>query len=156
MNYKIVPLSAEMARSVRENMKSAQYGHPAFADVAKGYGPCRVCLKTFIRDKEERILFTYNAFENLSDLPLPSPIYIHKDECKEFDENGFPPELIDLPLLFEGFGEQSELVKREAVEKENIEKQIGEIFALENVNYINLRNSEAGCFVARIERSSKL
>lgn len=152
MNYKIVPIPSEIARSVRENMKSAQYGHQAFADVAKGYGPCRVCLKTFIRDKEERILFTYNAFENLSDLPLPSPIYIHKDECKAFDGHGFPPELIELPLLFEGFGEQSELVKRETIEKENIEKQIDKIFASENVNYINIRNSEAGCFVARIER----
>ncbi len=152
MNYKIVPLSAEIARSVRENMKSPQYGHPAFADVAKGYGPCRVCLKTFIKDVDERILFTYNAFENLSNLPLPSPIYIHKNECKAFDEHSFPSELIDLPLLFEGYGAESELVKREAVNKENIENQIAEIFALADVKYINLRNSEAGCFVARIER----
>lgn len=153
MNYKIVPIPSEIARNVRENMRSAQYGHPAFADVAKGYGPCRVCLKTFRKGAEERILFTYNAFENLSELPLPSPVYIHKDECEAFDKTGFPPELIDLPLLFEGFGEQSELVKREAVEKENIEMQIAEIFALESVNYINIRNSEAGCFVARIERT---
>lgn len=152
MNYKIVPIPSEMARSVRENMKSAQYGHPAFADVAKGYGPCRVCLKTFIKDAEERILFTYNAFENLSDLPLPSPVYIHKDECEAFNKAGFPPELSDLPLLFEGFANDSELIKREAVKKENIDTQIAEIFALENVNYINIRNSEAGCFVARIER----
>lgn len=153
MNYKIVPIPSEIARSVRENMKSPQYGHPAFADVAKGYGPCRVCLKTFRKDAEERILFTYNAFENLSDLPLPSPVYIHKDECKAFDEAGFPPELIDLPLLFEGYGNDSELIKRKAVEKENIETQIAAIFALENVNYINLRNAEAGCFVALIERA---
>lgn len=152
MNYKIVPIPSELARSVRENMRSAQYEHPAFADVAKGYGPCRVCLKTFRKGAEERILFTYNAFENLSDLPLPSPVYIHKDKCKAFDETGFPPELIALPLLFEGYGNFSELIKREAVEKENIDTQIAAIFALENVNYINLRNSEAGCFVARIER----
>jgi len=156
MNYKIVPLSAEMARSVRENMKSAQYGHPAFADVAKGYGPCRVCLKTFRKGAEERILFTYNAFENLSELPLPSPVYIHKDECEAFNEEGFPPELIDLPLLFEGYGNSSELIKREAIGKEKIEEQIAAIFAFSDVNYINIRNSEAGCFVARIERSSKL
>lgn len=153
MNYKIVPISSETARSVRENMKSPQYGHPAFADIAKGYGPCRVCLKTFRKGAEERILFTYNAFENLSDLPLPSPVYIHRDECEAFDDTGFPPELIELPLLFEGFGKQSELIKREAVEKDDIETQIGEIFAVENVDYIHLRNAEAGCFVARIERA---
>ena len=154
MNYKIIPISSEIARSVRENMKSPQYGHPAFADVAKGYGPCRVCLKTFNKGAEERILFTYNSFENLSNLPLPSPIYIHKNECKSFDENAFPPDLIDLPLLFEGYGVAGELVKREVVNKENIEHQIADIFALEDINYINIRNAEAGCFVARIDRKT--
>jgi hypothetical protein len=152
MSYKVVPIASDIARSVRENMKSPQYGHPAFSDVAKGYGPCRVCLKTFVKGAEERILFTYNAFENLSKLPLPSPVYIHKDRCEAFDESGFPPALIDLPLLLEGYGEESALVKREAVKKEIIDHQIAELFALEDVDYINLRNAEAGCFVARIER----
>lgn len=152
MNYKVVPISSELARSVRENMKSPQYGHPAFVDLAKGYGPCRVCLKTFVKGEEERILFTYNAFENLSNLPLPGPVYIHKNECNSFNGNDFPPELIDLPLLFEGYGNSSKLVKREAVEKENFTNQIVEIFALPEVSYINIRNAEAGCFVARIER----
>jgi len=152
MDYKVVPIPSEIARSVRRRLKSPQYGHPAFTDVAAGYGPCRVCLKTFVKGTEDRILFTYNAFENLSRLPSPSPVYIHKDECAAFDEQGFPPELIDLPLLFEGYAEESVLVKREAMKKENIENQIAEILALANVNYINIRNAEAGCFVARIER----
>jgi hypothetical protein len=153
MNYKIVPVSREIARSVREESTSPQYGHPAFTETAKGYGPCRVCLKTFVQGAEERILFTYNAFENLSDLPLPGPVYIHKQECEAYDEKGFPSGLMNLPLLFEGYGAQSELVRREAVDKENIEEQIAEIFALKGVNYINIRNREAGCFVARIERA---
>lgn len=152
MNYKIVPINSEIARSVRENMKSPQYGHPAFADVAKGYGPCRVCLKTFVKGAEERILFTYNAFENLSNLPLPSPVYIHKNKCEPFDDNKFPPDLVDLPLLFESYAAESEIIKRETMNKENIETQIAEILASKDVEYINIRNAEAGCFVARIER----
>jgi len=153
MNYKVVPISSEIARSVRENLRSPQYGHPAFADVAKGYGPCRVCLKTFVKGAEERVLFTYNAFENLSKLPLPGPVYIHLNECAAFEREGFPPELIDLPLLFEGYGGESELVKREAVKKESLDAQIAEIFTSPAVDYINIRNADSGCFVARIERS---
>jgi Protein of unknown function (DUF1203) len=151
MNYKVVPIDSEIARTVRAQLISPQYKHPASVAVATGYGPCRQCLKKLIVGADERILFTYNAFENLSNLPNPSPIFIHKNECKSFDEKGFPPELIDLPLLFEGYGNQSELVKREAMDKENIENQIAEIFASQKVNYINIRNAEAGCFVARIE-----
>lgn len=152
MNYKIVPISSETARSARENLKSPQYGHPASVDVAAGYGPCRQCLKTFIKGAEERILFTYNAFENLSKLPLPGPVFIHKKKCEPFAGNGFPPDLRALPLLFEGYGAESALVTRKAVKNETIEDQIAEIFDLAEVNYINIRNAEAGCFVARIER----
>ncbi len=152
MNYKIVPIPSEIARSVREIMKSPQYGHQAFADVAKGYGPCRQCLKTFVKGADERILFTYNAFENLSDLPLPSPIFIHKNECESFAGDAFPSDLLDLPLLFEGYADDSKLVEREAMKKEVLENQIAEIFDISQVKYINIRNAEAGCFIARIER----
>lgn len=152
MNYKVVPIASEITKTVRANMISPQYKHPASVAVATGYGPCRQCLKKLVVGEDERILFTYNAFENLSNLPLPGPVFIHKEACETFDEKGFPPELIDLPLLFEGFGNESALVKREAVRKHDIETQIAGIFDESKINYINIRNAEAGCFVARIER----
>lgn len=151
MSYKVIPIASEIAESVRKNLKSPQYGHPATVDIAKGYGPCRFCLKTFNQGQEERILFTYNSFEGLSDLPLPSPVFIHNDDCAEYSECGFPPDLIDLPMLFEAFGENSELIKREAVEKDKIDEQIQSLLISSKVNYINIRNAEAGCFIARIE-----
>ncbi len=152
MNYKVIPIPSKISESVRKNMISPQYKHPAFASIATGYGPCRSCLSVFDEGHNERILFTYNSFEGLSDLPLPSPIFIHKNECEQFSGEGFPQDLINLPLLFEAFGENSELIKRKKVEREEIDSQITELFDSEPVKYINLRNSEAGCFVARIER----
>jgi hypothetical protein len=97
-------------------------------------------------------LFTYNAFENLSRLPLPGPVYIHRDECESYAAAGFPPDLVALPLLFEAFGAESELVRREPVERAKIDAQIARLFELNEVDYIYVRNAEAGCFVARIER----
>jgi Protein of unknown function (DUF1203) len=155
MNYKVIPIPLEIAESVRKNMISPQYKHTAFASIATGYGPCRSCLKVFDEGNDERILFTYNSFEGLSDLPLPSPIFIHKNECEQFSDEGFPQDLINLPLLFEAFGENSELLKRKKVEREEIDSQIAELFDLGAVKYINLRNSEAGCFVARIKQNVK-
>jgi hypothetical protein len=153
MQYKVVPIAAEIARAVREKMKSPQYGHPAHAETAKGYGPCRVCLEKFVAGAEERILFTYNAFENLSPLPLPGPVFIHRRECRAFAANEFPPALRDLPLLFEAYGAESVLIAREALRPAEIDRQIGALFARESVGFINLRNAEAGCFVARVERA---
>lgn len=156
MSFKIIPIPESIANQVRETLASPQYSHPASVSVTTGYGPCRSCLKTFEIGKEERILFTYNSFENLSDLPLPGPVFIHKDRCETYDHDQFPPELMDLPLLFEGFGDDSELVKRERVDKEKLESQIEEIFSRDEVRFINIRNAEAGCFVARIDRKIDL
>ena len=153
MNFKVIGIPQNIAQKVRETMKSPQYGHPAFSDIAKGYGPCRLCLKTFNEGKEERILFTYNAFEGVSDLPLPSPIFVHKDECERYEANEFPKDLRNLPMALEGFGKESLLVLREKIDEKTIEKKINQMFELENVDYINLRNTQAGCFIARIERS---
>ncbi len=133
-------------------MRSPQYGHPAFSEIATGYGPCRACLRTFDEGQEERLSFTYNAFEGLSDLPLPGPIFIHTDDCDPFRHSGFPEKLRDLPMLFEGFGESGELVVREKVQEYQIEYDISNIFTNTAIKYINLRNSEAGCFIARIDR----
>ncbi len=152
MNYKVIPIPSEIAASVRKNMISPQYKHTAFASIATGYGPCRSCLQVFNEGNEERILFTYNSFEGLSDLPLPSPIFIHKNDCEPFSGEDFPQDLINLPILFEAYGENSELIKREKVDCEKIDSQIAELFDSEAVKYINIRNSEAGCFVAGIER----
>jgi len=46
----------------------------------------------------------------------------------------------------------NDVVKREVMKKEVLENQIAEIFDISQVKYINIRNLEAGCFVARIER----
>lgn len=151
MSFQIIPIPERIANEVRQTQKSPQYGHPAFTDIAKGYGPCRACLQTFDENREERTLFTYNPFEGVSDLPAPSPIYIHTEACKLFTEkNTFPDDLRGLPLLFESYGENGDFLRREKV-GENPENQITQLLDKGEIKFINLRNGEAGCFVARIE-----
>lgn len=153
MAFRVIPIPETISKEVRSTMLSPQYSHPASVKTATGYGPCRACLRTFEAGKEERILFTYNSFEGLSDLPLPGPVFIHKDKCETYNSSQFPPDLVDLPLLFEAFGENSELVKRESVDKERLESQIDAILDIEDIRFINIRNAEAGCFVALIEKA---
>ena len=152
MSFRIIGIDKEISAKARQTLKSPQYGHQVFVDVATSYGPCRSCLKTFVTGKEDRLLFTYNAFEGLSNLPLPSPIYIHNDDCEHFDANEFPSGLRELPMLFEGFGDESELITRKPVNSDSIEQTIDDVFNESSIKYINIRNAEAGCFIARIER----
>jgi hypothetical protein len=152
MNFKVIPISPEISEKARQTLISPQYKSlKAFVDIATGYGPCRSCLKTFREGEEERLFFTYNAFEGRADLPDPGPIFIHHERCPEFHDSGFPDDLRELPLLFEGYDRGGELITREKAAKDTIETQIEGILAAPTVEYIHIRNAEAGCFVARIE-----
>src|SRR5688500_16344033 len=113
MGYKVIPMPYSLVKEARETRMSPQYkGLLASSAIATGYGPCRSCLKTFNEGEEERLYIAYNPFEGLSDLPLPGHIFIHTEYCDEFRGEGFPESLLDLQLLFEGFGDESLMLKR--------------------------------------------
>jgi len=152
MNFKVIPISSEIAENARRSLVSPQYKSlKAFIDVATGYGPCRSCLKTFDQGVDERLFFTYNAFEGRADLPDPGPIFIHGNDCRAYNAEAFPPDLRDLPMLFEGYDSRGELITRERAEEEHLETQIAGILGSPLVEYVHIRNAEAGCFIARIE-----
>ena len=152
--FRVLPIPTTLSQSVRDVLKSPQYGHPAHVEIAKGYGPCRACLKQFRTGEEKRILFTYNPFEKLDSYPSPGPIFIHADACEEFkDHNSFPEELRSLPLTLEAYGEDRWIIARERLDGNGIEEAIEKLFSAEGVRYIHVRNTEAGCFIAHIERT---
>lgn len=151
--FRVVGIPADLASQTRATLKSPQYGHPAHVEVAKGYGPCRSCLRTFETGREERILFTYDPFAGLDPYPSPGPIFIHRDECPAWDAAAFPPALLPLPLTLEGYGQDRWIVARERVADGEVEAAIGRLFGSLEVHYIHVRNTEAGCFIARVERT---
>jgi hypothetical protein len=152
MQYQVVAISHEIIQQTRETMRSPQYGHPAQVALAKGYGPCRSCLQTFREGQEERILFTYQPFSEAGALPSPGPIFIHRDKCERYEESGFPTALRRLPLTLEGYEQLGMPLAREQVKDGDAEAVISRIFSNPKVAYIHIRNTEAGCFIARIER----
>ena len=151
MNYKVVPISKNVADQIRETMVSPHGDLPAFSSVADGYGPCRSCLNTFRQGEEERIYISYDPFSGISDLPLPGPVFIHSEQCHEYAGDAFPTHLLNIPMIFEGFGKNSLLLASEKVNAVKVDEQIENILNTEGVNFIHLRNGEAGCFIARIE-----
>lgn len=153
MGYRVVAIPTEVSNEVRRRLVSPQYKSlAANVSVANGYGPCRSCLRVFDQGSDRRIYLTYNSFDGLSPLPDPGPIFVHENECRRFDCEGFPPDILELPVYLEAFGDESRLVERVSMKREAVDSQIADLFADGAVRFINLRNTEAGCFIARIER----
>ena len=145
-------ISEAVASEARQTLRSPQYGHPAHREVARGYGPCRLCLHTFSIDQEDRLLFTYQPFLEAGSLPAPGPVFVHAEPCERYDALAFPPDFRELPLVVEGFRANGTLVVQHRVEAESPEQVVARTFASADVAFAHLRNGEAGCYMARIER----
>jgi hypothetical protein len=135
-------------------MKSPQYGHPVHAEVAAGYGPCRLCLQTFQVGTEERLLFTYQPFTDASALPAPGPVFIHRAPCDRYEGPELPEALRPLPLVLEGYGSDGVLLVQRRVGSAYFEAVLEDVLEPASVHYVHLRNAEAGCFIARIDRAA--
>lgn len=150
MSYRVVALSQDTADEVRATLRAPVYGHPAHVEIARGYGPCRLCLATFRQGEEERVLFTYNPFPEPA-IPSPGPVFVHKDSCPRYEEAGMPAGLLALPLVLEAYDARGMALTRMAMGGDP-DRAVVAALANEAVAFAHLRNAEAGCFIARIER----
>ncbi len=154
-SFRVAAIPTKVAELVRSTMRSPGYGHPAHVEVASGYGPCRHCLRDFQVGKEQRILFTYDPFHGLESLPLPGPIFIHAEPCERFQNDAsFPEDLRTHRLTLVGYGAGRRVIREEHVENGEVESLIARLLEQSEVEYVHVRDTEAGCYDCRIERRS--
>jgi hypothetical protein len=153
MTFIVRGVPQEIADEVRRTRIAPGYGHPAHQELARGTGPCRCCLRPFTPGKEERLLFTYRPPSDDA-LTAPGPVFIHAEHCEAWDGEGFPDGLRELPLAFEARASGSRVLELSARAGEIAERQITELFDKGDARWLYLRNSQAGCFIARIDRAA--
>ncbi|MDQ6872134.1 MAG: DUF1203 domain-containing protein [Gemmatimonadota bacterium] len=153
-SYRVVAVEDRIANAVRKTLRSPGYGHPAHTDVATGRGPCRQCLRAFSVGEDRRILFTYDAFYGKEELPLPGPVFIHERVCERYPEDaGFPVDLLSHGLTFNAYAVGRRLVSQRYVSDGIVGPQIEQLLDDADVAYIHVRDTNAGCFDFRIERT---
>ena len=151
---KIVPMNSETVNQVRRTMKAPMYGFPAHRETATGRAPCRHCLKLIRSQKEELILFTYDAFHGQGVPPMPGPVYVHAEECEAYSGDGaIPAEYVGQPLTFEAFGVNRARLGEQLVSGDGEDDVLTEIFESKNVEYVHVRSTSAGCYLFRVERA---
>jgi len=151
--FRIIALPTRIADSVRATMRAPGYGHPASVEIAAGPGPCRHCLRSFAIGTDQRILFTYDPFCDNESLPLPGPIFVHADACERYVESaGFPHDLRSLPLTFNAYVRGRKLVSQAYASNGDVDEVVSGLFARQDVDYVHVRRTDAGCFACRIER----
>ena len=153
--FRIRPIQESIAARVRETLRDPIYGLPVRIEPATGYGPCRLCLRTF-SPEERRILFLYNPFSAQQDADFAGPIFIHADACRAFDEPAFPDEIARLPILlrsYDGDGRRLAEIdpKADAAPGADLSAMLELLLEPENAAFVHVRNAEAKCFIAAVE-----
>jgi hypothetical protein len=151
--FRVVAIPTEIAKAVRTTRMAPVYGHPAYAEIATGYGPCRLCLRDFAIGTDRRLLFTYDSFHGKEDLPLPGPVFIHESSCERYPEDGgFPANARRRPLTLNAYARGRRLVAQEYVRDGSVEPTLARLFESNDVDYVHVRDTSAGCFDFAVER----
>lgn len=156
-NFKIVPLLKDYAQRIRKTRKD-DFGHEVVEQVATGAGPCRISLKPFNKGVDKRLLFTHSplAIDNVYN--QPGPVFINADDVEEYsDIYHFPAEIKankkSFPLSLIGYNRDQMMVFTKMVGDGDVDEMITEIFNEHpEVEYLHARNSQACCYICRIER----
>lgn len=155
--FKIVPLSASFANRIRQTGVD-DFGHPVTEKIATGSGPCRVSLKPFNKGVDRRLVFSHSPFEVDNAYNQPGPVFINSAQVEEYaDVYRFPPEIKadkkSFPLSLIGYNEEQQMVFTQLVGDADVDELIGEIFDdRKDVKYLHARNSQACCYICKIER----
>jgi hypothetical protein len=110
-------------------------------------------LRTFNVGHEERLLFTYQPFADEAALPAPGPVFIHHQPCERYDGPEVPEALRPLPLVVEAYGDAGALLLQRRVGVDSVDAVLAHAFGFADTRYAHLRNGEAGCFIARVDRA---
>jgi Protein of unknown function (DUF1203) len=155
--FKIIPLSKEFATKIRETYID-NFGNQVYEQLASGKGPCRISLKPFNVGEDIRLVFAHSPFSENNAFNQSGPIFIHKNEVEQYsDIYNFPPEIkadkVNFPLSLIGYSKEQKMIFTKLVGDNDIDLLIPEIFETEiDVEYLHTRNSEACCFICKIER----
>ncbi|HDH03218.1 MAG TPA: DUF1203 domain-containing protein [Actinobacteria bacterium] len=156
MSVWLSPISRGIADHVRSTRTDPIYGYDydVKVDVAgpDGYGPCRQCLMAFV-EGERRLLFLYNPFGSATG-DYAGPVFIHEEPCTPHAHPGVPVEIRGLPLTLFAYDDGSHFVGEFAPTRD-VESALDDLLADERVAFVHIRNSEARCFVARVDAAAK-
>jgi len=156
-NFRIVPLSKNYVQEIRQTRRD-DFNHEVIEQTATGLGPCRVSLKPFERGVDKRLLFTHSPFEIDNAYNQPGPVFVNAANVEEYsDVYRFPPEIKanrqSFPLTLIGYNTEQMMVLSKMVGDRDVDEMITEIFDQNaGVTYLHARNSQACCFICKIER----
>ena len=153
--YRISPIPNALAHLVRVTLRDPIYNLPVRIEPATGYGPCRLCLRTFSTG-EPRILFLYNPFSTSQEADVAGPVFIHADDCGPYAQDAFPSSIARLPIVLRAYDRDRRCIAEITPTPDDVDLALEALLAKSEVEVVHVRNAEAKCFIAAVNRAGAL
>ncbi|MFH6942787.1 DUF1203 domain-containing protein [Flavobacterium sp. FlaQc-50] len=156
-NFKIIPLTTEYANKIKQTYKD-DFGNQVYEEVATGKGPCRISLQPFDVGNDRRLVLKHSPFQIDNIFNQPGPIFIQKEEVEPYaDIYNFPHAIKadkeNFPLTLIGYNKGQKMIYAKLVGNADVDDLIVKIFeSKKEIEFLHARNSEACCFICKIER----
>ena len=123
----------------------------AVARDGDGPYPVRCCLRD-AEAGEGVLLLSAQPVTASSPYAAPGPIYLHRDACDGYRDDGEVPEILRARLLsVRAFDRAHMMTGTEVVQGADLEPAAERLLAIPDTAYLHVHFAGAGCFACRIE-----
>ena len=151
-NYRIVPLPTELADAARRAAQVGAQDHAyVMVDSPTGY-PCRHCLR-WAQPGEQVILFPYASIPAGRPYSEMGPIFVHEQPCPRYESTEQYPADFREGRVIRAYDRGQNMIAAENVNGRDPETLIEKLFENPEVEFIQVRSADRGCYTFRIERA---
>jgi hypothetical protein len=151
------PLDKTFIDALRQGGQDAN-GQRAEQEISDGQGkPCRSCLKT-VPKGAKMLIASARPFDTLHPYAETGPIFLCADDCVHATSGLLPDVLkISPDYLMKAYGADQRILygTGQITPKAQIEPYAEQLFARDDVAYIDVRSSRNNCFLIRITREPR-
>lgn len=151
LNFRVVPLSTEVAEGARRAAKSGAPDHAIItADSPQGF-PCRHCLR-WAQPGERVILFPFAAIPPGRPYSETGPIFVHAEPCKRYAATREFPADFRQGRVFRAYNSAQDMIDAEVVNGSEPEAVIEKLLQNPETAFVDARSATRGCYTFRMER----
>ena len=152
VNYRIVPLTTEVAERARQALKGGAPDHALIIATAPNEAPCRHCLRW--ADPGERvILFPYASLPPGRPYSETGPIFVHAEACKRYERTNEYPAEFRRNRVLRAYNVTNDMIDAEVVPGDGIESVIEKLLQNPETKFLQARSLTRGCYTLTVERA---
>lgn len=153
MNLRYVPIDSATADRFRST--GVDDGGNRFRQMSAaqaGY-PCRHCLRK-AKTGEQLLLGSYHLGQPRGAYWTPSPIFLHANQCEQFQGESALPEILFGPILsVRAYDADHQMIYplSDVTDGKEVGVLLERAFSDARTSYVNIHTARFGCFLCRVE-----